>query len=390
MQLPKALPDESLFSRMCRHFAMTGLTKNQYLKRLVGDERAAVHPYLTSNLFLISKSTHETPRELWLYQTLLPLFSYYLPKYKSIIENYSANSNQLLRACQLSTFREGNVLGAKYCPSCAFVDIQHHGVAYWHCAHQIPGAEACSKHGVWLVHSELPNRVHIADNFLPFYTVQQRESNSLAIEFAKYVERKIQSIRCNDIALNVSGGYRSRLRDKGLLTKSGRVRRQVLARDQYELAKKILPLSSHLFPRSLDDFGYFSSLLAGTFNQHPFKHLLLDFYLSRLQIDNTLMRVLATPQVSGLEGRCCDLLREGLSMAQVSRDIGKSRCCVKAVALRNDIPVNLKPKKITSALMLEVIKMAYKGFHRCAIARKFGISSGSVELIISTTNGLVA
>ncbi|HDL6976182.1 TPA: hypothetical protein PXM11_003300 [Yersinia enterocolitica] len=36
-----------------------------------------------------------------------------------------------------------------------------------------------------------------------------------------------------------------------------------------------------------------------------------------------------------------------------------------------------------------MIQLARKGFHRKEIARRFNISKGSVEIIISTTNGLV-
>jgi hypothetical protein len=76
-------------------------------------------------------------------------------------------------------------------------------------------------------------------------------------------------------------------------------------------------------------------------------------------------------------------------MAAVSREIDKSRCYVKSIALKNNIPVNLKPKKITESLKVSAVKLARKGFHRDVIAKLYGISTGSVELIISTTAGLV-
>src|SRR5690606_5310977 len=79
----------------------------------------------------------------------------------------------------------------------------------------------------------------------------------------------------------------------------------------------------------------------------------------------------------------------GFSMAEVARQTGRSRCFVKSIALRHQIPVNLSPKKITEAIQTIVVRLAFKGFHRQAIAQQLGLSVGSVELIISTTNGLV-
>ncbi|MEZ8311953.1 TnsD family Tn7-like transposition protein [Vibrio splendidus] len=76
-------------------------------------------------------------------------------------------------------------------------------------------------------------------------------------------------------------------------------------------------------------------------------------------------------------------------MAAVSREIDKSRCYVKSTALKNNIPVNLKPKIITPSLKAAVVKLAKKGFHRDVLAKRHGVSTGSVELIISTTTGLV-
>ncbi|MCG9723164.1 hypothetical protein [Shewanella sp. Isolate7] len=82
MQLPTALPDESLFSRICRHLAISEFPLEQALKKLVGDGRGAIHPYLTSNLHITAQFTQESSEELLSNQTLRPLFSYYLPQYR--------------------------------------------------------------------------------------------------------------------------------------------------------------------------------------------------------------------------------------------------------------------------------------------------------------------
>lgn len=389
MQLPKVLPDESLFSRICRYLTQSNALRDEGLKHLLGDERAAIHPYLTSGLVTISKFTTEMPSELLFTQTLRPLFAFFLPEYSAIIQDPKVNSSELIRACQISTFREREKLNIKHCPLCAAKDIYTHGVAYWRSVQQLPGIESCSKHSMWLIHNEVPSRIHLSADFLPCAMLSSLPSNNLAQEFAQYVEHYISLICSNKLEQNLSHRYGKELKQKGLQTTSGRTRRLQLYRGLYEFATQILPANNPLLPKSPEDFSYFSALIASNFNQHPFKHLLLNFYLS---LQTTPVEVASIPKVErapDIEERCCTLLRAGVSMAQTGREIGKSRCYVKAVALKNAIPVNLRPKIITHQVKEVIIKMAYKGFHRNAIARIFDISSGSVELIISSIDGLV-
>ncbi|MEI8704710.1 TnsD family Tn7-like transposition protein [Pseudoalteromonas sp. B62] len=90
-----------------------------------------------------------------------------------------------------------------------------------------------------------------------------------------------------------------------------------------------------------------------------------------------------------IEEECIKLLRRGESMATINRITGKSRCYIKALALKLNIPLNLKPRYITESIKRGVLLLANKGFHRKMIADHFQISSGSVEQIISTVEGLV-
>ncbi|WP_375186021.1 hypothetical protein [Pseudoalteromonas sp.] len=57
--------------------------------------------------------------------------------------------------------------------------------------------------------------------------------------------------------------------------------------------------------------------------------------------------------------------------------------------MKNNIPIELKPKVITEYVIRAVVSMAFKGFHRKSIATEFHISTGSVEQIISSEDGLV-
>lgn len=387
MRLPQPLPDESFHSRICRHITLCGSTTEQYLKDVFGDNRTSVHPYLNANLGSICKVLSQSAPNVRLNQTLAPLFSYFLPKYRQVIDDINVSPNSLIRASQISTFREKERLHIKYCPKCAEEEVSKYGVSYWHCLHQITGVDACPRHGVWLNHVELPERSHI--EMPSIASIQPLDCSSMAAKFATYCEGYLHQIRKNEREFSNESRI-TRLRKKGFITNAGQVRRKQICKALFVLSEQILPSESALKPKSDQDFSYWSPVLSGSMNQPPFKQLILDFYLEQIADDEKPSHVPKVDNANSLvENRCCDLLRKGCSMAEVSRQIEKSRCYVKGVALKHQIPVNLRPKVITEVLKRDVIDMARKGFHRKVIARKHQVSTGSIELIISTTEGLV-
>ncbi|MEK2022980.1 TnsD family Tn7-like transposition protein [Vibrio parahaemolyticus] len=393
MQLPKTLPDETFFSRIVRYLSSSGELKEQSLMLLVGNRRAVIHPYLTADLDVISRVISESKQELYWKQTLRPLFCYFLPKYREIIKDCSIGTSELIRACQLSTFREHEPITLKYCPECAREDIYNSGVAYWHCTHQIPGVDACPNHGTWLMHQELDSREHLKAYLLPPTCYVKQPCSPLAWLFSQYVERLFRSIQ-DCTALEEPGGYKVHLTDKGFTTCSGRIKRIELMSALHSLSENILLPNNPLCITSNQDLKYISPLINGTYQSHPFKHLLLGFFLSQAPSSYSVHESVAAlssrkMDIKEIEKQCCDLLLNGSSMAQTGRDIGKSRCYVKAVALKHHIPVNLKPYKITDSVKGKISSLAYKGVHRSSIAKQLGVSSGSVEMVISSIGGLI-
>ncbi|MFA0350295.1 TniQ family protein, partial [Vibrio sp. 10N.222.55.C6] len=122
MRLPQPLPDESFHSRICRHIKLCGSTTEQYLKEVFGDNRASVHPYLNANLGSICKALSQSASDVWLNQTLAPLFFHFLPEYRKVIGDMNVSPCRLIRASQISAFREKERLHIKYCPNCAEED----------------------------------------------------------------------------------------------------------------------------------------------------------------------------------------------------------------------------------------------------------------------------
>jgi len=391
MRLPHALPDEVLFSRLCRHLTLSGFNKDKFIKEIFGSSRLSIHPYLNSHLPYIEQAFEEPSMNLWRTQTLLPLFSNFLPKYRNQIQDLNLSSNELVRVCQIASFREREVLNLKFCPICAKEDIKKYGVSYWHRCHQIPGIEACTEHNAWLVHQPLPEGTHLEAGLLPSCDSCAQPSSELAWLLAKYSENilaKLSEGVCKE------PDYKSDLLVNGYITQNGRVRRKAIYSDFFKLIEALDYSDTSLLPESKFDYRYISPLLADEPTQHPFKHLLFSYWLkSDFSCSRQSMRLsILAPQLSKLksiERRCMALLQDGYSMAEVSRRTGKSRCYLKALALRENIPINLKPKIITPRLQKRIIALARKGFHRKTIANIFDISTGSVELYISIQPWLV-
>jgi hypothetical protein len=392
MLLPLAFLDEILFSRLIRHFTLSGMTTENYLSTVFGNHKVTVHPYLTAGLAQLSKFSQESPAELLFFQTLAPLFIYFLPSHKStiLLGLVTINATEAIRACQLVCVREKESLSIKYCPECARTDAHNFGVSYWHRSHQIPGIESCSSHQIQLVHFPLKGRSRLNLCLYPPLDVESTPCSKLSLEFAQYSYDVLQQASQNGKGFKLEY-FKEQLKKHGYVTNEGYYRRKHILKNLYQFTQGLAHKTEPLFPDSAADYRYISYLLSEKVTQHPIKYLLLGFWLSKHALyseQNESVSIESVP-IDQIEKKSIELLHQGESMASVSRIIGKSRCYVKALALRLNIPINLKPKKITENMKLQIMFLAKKGFHRKAIAEEIGLSIGSVEQQISTSPELV-
>jgi hypothetical protein len=395
MQLPAALPDETLFSRYVRHMTILGMNENNYLKFLFNRKRVSIHPYLTIGIKKASQISGEDVSSIYKNQTLGRFFSYFMPHKSADIYKAMLNENgdRAFRACQLVSCRESEVLSLKYCPLCAQEDMKNHGVSYWHLLHQVPGIEACPLHKVWLVHRELPTRPHVKWGFLPEVSTRPEKCSFLSYKFAKFTRTLLAQI-----TMDTNSYDQKILLEKvckhGYMSGKKRFKRALLTSKLFNFTNKLTHCDKGLLPYSETDYRYLSYLLSGQASQHPFKYLLVDFWLDNTpKLANTeliqSMEKLDMVKNEKIEELCITLLQQHESLAQISRIIGKSRCYVKSVAMKRNIPFQKKPYILTDETIKQIVVMAYKGFHRRTIARNYHISTGSVEQIISSEPGLV-
>ncbi|KPZ59934.1 hypothetical protein AN391_00873 [Pseudoalteromonas sp. P1-13-1a] len=392
MQLPLSFPDEIIFSRIVRHFTLSGMTCENYLSNVFGNHKVTIHPYLTAGLEQVCKFSHELSLEVLKKQTLAPLFMHFLPSYGSIISNalISSKACEAIRACQLTCVREKEQISIKFCPECARVNAQEFGLSYWHRSHQIPGIESCYLHRVQLEHFSLETRSRLSHCLLPPLDVKSRPSSQVSFDFAQYSYDvlNLTSYSSKSFSLNT---FKAQLQKLGYITNKGRYRRRLILMSLYQLSQDLVHDTNFFYPRSSEDYRYISYFLSGKASQHPIKFLLFGFWLTKQAVEKVRSNIVLTeskPAMS-MENQCISLLKQGESMASVSRVTGKSRCYIKTLALRFNIPINLKPKYITIKMKQRILLLAKKGFHRKAIASLFQISSGSVEQVISSEPSLV-
>lgn len=390
--IPSSLPDELLFSRLIRGLTLSGVPVEDYLELLFGKHKLSVHPFLPSGLDLISNHCHEPPQILLNQQTLAPLFMHFLPKYQDKIQTslVDLSPSLALRYCQLVCFREKQKLTIKFCSVCARDDLFNFGVSYWHLSHQIPGVESCSKHRIRLSHLELPTTSKLEHGFLPPVINEDFPSTQLSYELACFSKFYLGGVG-SKVPFHIDD-LRTNLKNLGYITAEGYTFRKRLLADLYGFTKELAIDKSSLLPDSKTDYRYISYLLSGKVSQHPFKYLLLKFWihkqpLSQMPVSPNLEVTAPMPLE---DNECVKLIKDGNSLATVSKLTGRSRCFLKALALRLGLKVALKPRLLTDNVIRAVKRLASRGFHRKEIAKRLGLSSGSVEQVISTSPELVA
>ncbi len=244
-----------------------------------------------------------------------------------------------------------------------------------------------------LIHQDLPERPHLRPLLFPPYSDEPENCNEISAQFAKFTKETLDEISASNKFFGRSKLLEN-LSKRGYILDSRRLKRKELTSDFFNFFQGLERISPGLLPHSDKDFRYLSNFLSENVCQHPIKYLLVLFWLTKTKYGNfksqhEMLKIESNNCKEDKSEICQYLLKHGESLAEVSRVTGKSRCYLKALAIKNNIPIELKPRFITKELISAVLVMANKGFHRKAIANKFQISIGSVEQIISTINGLV-
>ncbi|HIC7814658.1 TPA: TniQ family protein [Enterobacter ludwigii] len=282
MQILPALPEETLYSRCVRTRDVYGMTAEQFFRAFLNDTTRTLHPSLTASLNILSERTAETGHELWLNQTLFPLYAWALPEYRAELEDLTVPAAKLHMLCKLCCFTEHYSTVLKHCPVCVYRDIRKYGVAYWHRQHQISGVTSCHHHHVSLNKITDPRLSSLHQHF-PY---NREKTISLSgpndFEFAKFTSAAM-SLICQSAPGFVSNN------DTPLIA---RIFKCLSAKSDATLFDEINHQASQLestynilFPVRINMVSQWKALLYRSSPQPPARTLLLLYCLHQLNLD---------------------------------------------------------------------------------------------------------
>lgn len=425
--LPEWLPGETLFSLCSRYHLLSGnRLASTTCKALFGHARQGSQhdlPCRLETLFRRSAGVCGDVREIALGRTLL---SYYLPMRSAdiAVDAIAAMAgdrpgNLKFRLGILtSRFRANHPL--KACKTCMSENIAEHGIAYWHLVHQFPGVWTCNEHHELLMQSTvkssgvgrflwaLPKLSELSALPVTLLLGEQRgkcESSPLH-QFADLAQRMgtLPAGEHFDPARLVLT-YQLALSEKGLVSKSGRLRLNRL-NDSFRQAimpLKVIPELSNLAP----DEKYASASLArwirtprgGT---HPLRHLAIIFWLfsdwdsfvamyrcAGAQAETSILslqqqEILSDPRHELLLG----LVRDGNSFSQIAKIVGIDIQTAIAWAAKAGYKATRRPKKLKADIFGDLVNSLRAGQDKIAVALRFSVSISTVTRILRTEIGL--
>jgi hypothetical protein len=281
MLLLPALPEETLYSRCVRTRDVYGMSAEQFFDVFFKKTIHTVHPYLNTSLNLLSGSTLESGYELWLNQTLIPLYAWALPEHRSALEDLSISAVKLQTICKLSNFVECHPAVLKHCPVCTHHDVKRFGVAYWHRQHQIFGVTSCNYHHArlnYITHSRLSNLTHHPSQYKKRQISLTKECD---FNFARFSSYFLDGI-CN---ANVDVKNHQNISSDIILSQHIRTNNErYFFRELYNIASKLDHTEKKLLPTAENYENYWKTLLCNTSPQSPSRYLILLYCINQLCI----------------------------------------------------------------------------------------------------------
>jgi hypothetical protein len=153
---PDPYPDELLYSA-CARFGDRSAYRNiaTVPSELFGNQIANIgFPNRLAHLISVLPSGHcYTVDKLIDDHTLLPFYTPFISAQRARVvrkEMAGGQDNRIHARLGINAGRLRLPSKLRFCPDCVVVDRNHHGEAYWHRVHQLPGIEVCPDHTVFL------------------------------------------------------------------------------------------------------------------------------------------------------------------------------------------------------------------------------------------------
>ena len=392
-------PDETVFSILARQCIRNSQASKSLLSSISGRPKVRIHPFLPCFLNSISNCGFGSPQKLIEQHTLFPLFAFFANKERAQNLRNAMLSDAPLKVAHYSLLSSNHLklqTALKYCPLCAKIDIETFGVAYWHLSHQIPGINVCANHGVFFLSCTMPNSGWGNLQILPSTNGIIKSATSQEFRLAKFSTKLVKLLTKTDQQLDLASIYKQKMKELGLMTRSGSIRRKKFIGGLTEVYSSLHLFKNDFSTPTKKNFFRLLNIKENT-TQHILTHLMfLNWIFSspvelikRNEKKQTIKFTSCITSEDKTEKLCLSLLRKGHSINSIYCRIGKSRCYLKRLAKVNGIPITENPRKVSTTTRHKIISLAAKGEKAEVIAKLLSISKAYVEMIISYDVALV-
>jgi hypothetical protein len=396
---PKALPDETIFSLVCRFHLLAAQAsfKGQTLPLLGinGSRPSNEFPSFLPNLakvsginleFLIKRMT-----SLHYYEPFIDKCDYQM--LSEALRTGETSNLQSKLGMVANRITPGQYL--KYCPLCSDYDENKFGVAYWHKVHQLVGLTVCPIHQCHLVEVKRKS-VRI---ILPYNQSSFEGGVSEECELSKIIVDEFKDTKASLSRNDLNQIYMNQLSELGFITQAGHIRQQQL---KLFIADKLGVLSCCSSVFKLLSFqstqGHYPECLfyASHCNHQPIKHFFFiyvlfgswsNFCLSYERGNN----IPSQPQQCNVSlktkkvnwTKAIDEVRGGLSLRTVANHFHTTVSTLKIKAQQQGVEVNTRPSKVFKDDERVIWRMLLIGVKTQDIAKKFELSVGAIEKILT-------
>lgn len=422
------LPDETVFSLASRyHFLSCNHKPAKTCQQLFGHPRSGSgqdFPIRTNQLSTRFEGTLGSGLQIISQHSLVPYFFPFHPSSRCLrwLELLAAGAAASVKAeLGLLASQYGANFHLKACPECINDDVQRHHVAYWHIAHQLPGAMVCLHHrrslqlvttkvtGVdrfaWLLPSQVSDwKTPLAAN-TPTELACAGAQIALALWrlpvdfcFNQVQLRRIYNLRCRELDLISARNRFDQPRFNALL-------KDVLEATGFSTQFDWLNAAANResFARRL--IRFIGTTQTPRDSRHPLNHVLLWLTLfgSWESFQAAYQRHACTSggaaerfEIAASPPAMHDPRKEiflklrddGASVSAAARSAGVTVATGQTWAAAIGSSNDRRPKKLLPPSRQAMIRRLSRGADKAAVAAEFGVSAVTVTRILFTEPGL--
>ncbi|GIC75622.1 TnsD family Tn7-like transposition protein [Moritella sp. F3] len=399
MLFPNSLPDETIFSWICRfHLQAAHSSFRYYTLPMFGINSSRPTNEFPVFLPQLSELSGVSLNELINQMTSLHYYEPFLLEkdYKLAFEALKSGHTASLQSnlgMVANRIASGQYL--KYCPQCVVSDNEKYGLAYWHKIHQLIGITVCPIH---YCHLNGVRRRSVKV-LLPELSCMQEIGIVEERELSSLIADEFSDISSNLTINNINPLYVFQLRELGLQTSTGRVRQKLLKSfllDKLNALSQFSPAFQRLAVQAQK--GQYPECLfyRSDCNHQPLKHLFLIYVLFGSwsnfrqclpgdaadldpQIPQKKWMTKSEPQWS----KAIACLKQGESLRTVAEMFSTTVSTLKIKAQQQGIVVNTRPSKVYENIERAIWRKLFIGEKTQDVAAEFDLSVAAIEKVLT-------